>query len=362
MADKEATVYIVDVSRSMRKSRQGRNECDLDWAMKYVWDKIANTVASGRKQWTVGVVGLGTDGTENELGAEEGFEHISVLHPISQILMPDLRHLQTVIKPSSTNDRDAVSSLIIAVQLIIKYCKQLKYQRRIVLVTNGNGSMDTDPDTVNEIIKKLTKDNIELVVLGVDFDDADYGFKEEDKTSLKRQNETFLRDIVEKCGGTFGTMLEAVEEMNIPRVKSTRPVNSYKGQLRLGDPEKYATALCIDVERYPRTMIRRPESASSYVLKSEAGSQSQVSQSNGDELTNVRNEYAYQVKDPAAADGKRDVGRDDLARGYEYGRTVVHINESDENITKLETEAAMEIIGFVAASEVRTAPKFVRGY
>lgn len=44
MADKEATVYIVDVGRSMGKTRGGRTESDLDWAMSYVWDRITSTV------------------------------------------------------------------------------------------------------------------------------------------------------------------------------------------------------------------------------------------------------------------------------------------------------------------------------
>ena len=44
MADKEATVYIVDVGHSMGKKRNGRRESDLDWAMTYVWDKITSTV------------------------------------------------------------------------------------------------------------------------------------------------------------------------------------------------------------------------------------------------------------------------------------------------------------------------------
>jgi ATP-dependent DNA helicase 2 subunit 2 len=44
MADKEATVYIVDVGRSMGRKHQNREETDFDWAMRYVWDKITTTV------------------------------------------------------------------------------------------------------------------------------------------------------------------------------------------------------------------------------------------------------------------------------------------------------------------------------
>lgn len=44
MADKEATVYIVDIGRSMAHNRNGRKASDLEWAMQYVWDKITTTV------------------------------------------------------------------------------------------------------------------------------------------------------------------------------------------------------------------------------------------------------------------------------------------------------------------------------
>lgn len=44
MADKEATVYIVDMGRSMGEKRNARKESDLDWAMTYVWEKITSTV------------------------------------------------------------------------------------------------------------------------------------------------------------------------------------------------------------------------------------------------------------------------------------------------------------------------------
>lgn len=44
MADKEATVYVVDVGKSMNEKRHGRGETDLHWGMRYVWDKLATTV------------------------------------------------------------------------------------------------------------------------------------------------------------------------------------------------------------------------------------------------------------------------------------------------------------------------------
>lgn len=45
MAGKEATVYILDLGRSMGAKRHGRDQIDLDWALEYVWDKITTTVS-----------------------------------------------------------------------------------------------------------------------------------------------------------------------------------------------------------------------------------------------------------------------------------------------------------------------------
>ena len=69
--------------------------------------------------------------------------------------------------------------------------------------------------------------------------------------------------------------------------------------------------------------------------------------STGEGLDQVRNARVYQVEDPHAPGGKRDISRDDLAMGYEYGRTAVAIAESDYNVTRLETTQSMTILGFL---------------
>jgi ATP-dependent DNA helicase 2 subunit 2 len=69
-------------------------------------------------------------------------------------------------------------------------------------------------------------------VLGVDFDDAEYGFKEEDKSLVKRDNEKLLRKLTESCkDADFGTMAEAVDSLTIPAIKVVRPFKAYGGRL-----------------------------------------------------------------------------------------------------------------------------------
>ena len=160
-------------------------------------------------------------------------------------------------------------------------------------------------------------------------------------------------------------MQQAIEELGTPRLKMTRPVHSYRGQITLGNPDQYDSAMCIDVERYPRVMIRRPLTASNYAQRLDTSNgpataslskinlsevnheNSSANQHEPSALANIPASRIYYVVDESVHDGKRGVSREDLAKGYEYGRTAVHISESDLNVTKLETQAGLEIIGFV---------------
>lgn len=351
MAQKEATVYIVDCGRSMGEHAHGRKQSNLDWALEYVWDKITATVATGRKTTLAGVVGLRTDGTDNSMSHDEDYEHITVFQELSQLLMPNLKKLSKDLVVSSTKTGDAISALVVAIQMIGTTCKKLQYLRKIVLITDARAFVQADG--LSSITKKIKEDNIELIVLGVDFDDLEYGFKEEGKDATKAENEEVLRTLCEDCGGVFGTLAQAIEEMSMPRVKSTRPVPSYKGLLTLGNPETFDTALSINVERYPKVMQAKPPTASRFVVRgdmttSQAATDASSATLNGDDgLAAVKSARTYQVEDDEAPGGKRDVEFDELSKGYEYGRTAVHISESDRNVTTYETTASMDIVGFV---------------
>lgn len=153
----------------------------------------------------------------------------------------------------------------------------------------------------------------------------------------------------------FASMVEAIDDMNEPRAKSVKPYKTYDGFLTLGDPKNAPAVLDIHVERYFKTHVARPPTATTVVVKEEQAGPSQApddEQMDGAELTAVKQARTYKVNDPDAPGGKRDVEFESLAKGYEYGRTAVHISESDHNITKLETQKSFKIIGFVPKEKV----------
>ena len=170
-----------------------------------------------------------------------------------------------------------------------------------------------------------------------------------------------MRRLVGQChDGTFGTAAEAIDELEIPIVKTPRPYKSYDGTLSLGDPEIFPSAIVVSVERYFKTHAAMPPPASTVVVKSGTAAKEQEAvepdSMEGVELAGVKQARTYKVSDPKAPGGKKDVDFESLAKGYEYGRTAVHISESEHNITKLETNQEFTILGFMEQKKVVSEP------
>lgn len=162
----------------------------------------------------------------------------------------------------------------------------------------------------------------------------------------------------------FGTLAEAIDEIQKPNVKVTRPYKTYDGPLTLGDPKTFDGALSVNIERYFLTKVAHPPSATTVVVRNESAegatqSTHTLDEMEGVEMSNVdfaavKSERVYTVDDPARLGGKREVDFADLEKGYEYGRTAVHISEDDHNITQLPTEKDFSIVGFIPRVNVST--------
>lgn len=121
--------------------------------------------------------------------------------------------------------------------------------------------------------------------------------------------------------------------------------------------------MCIDVERYPRTMVAKPMSSRSFVekerLKKEVPGEGpakhvpiEAVEDDKGKMAMVKQERAYRIEIEKIKGAKTEINRNELEKGYMYGRTVVPISATDETITVLETESSYEILGFVPAQGV----------
>lgn len=169
MASKEATVFVLDLGATMGSTNESRNEIDLDWGMRYVWDKITTIMSASRSTLSVGVLGFRTDETLNALAdSSEEYENIVVLKPLGQMTMAALKDLQTKIHPNGTNKGDAVSAIVVAERMIneftqLKSGKPGKFRRKIIVLTDGKGDIADDGN--EEIAKQLNESDIDLVVM-----------------------------------------------------------------------------------------------------------------------------------------------------------------------------------------------------
>ncbi len=168
---------------------------------------------------------------------------------------------------------------------------------------------------------------------------------------------------MEKCNnGVFGTLAEAIGELQRPNVKPYRPYKTYEGALTLGDPETLDSALGVNIERYFLTKIARPPPATTVVVRPESAEGTQSTHTldgmegveMGDvDFSAVRSTRVYTVDDPTRAGGKREVDFESLEKGYEYGRTAVSIGEAERNVTQLTTTKGFSIVGFITRQNVR---------
>lgn len=165
-----------------------------------------------------------------------------------------------------------------------------------------------------------------------------------------------MKSLCDKCtDGTFANIAEAIDDLETPRVKEKRPYATYKGPLCLGDPDKYGEdkTMKIEVERYFKTKKASPLAASAFVKKRIIDEDTEMGGvPSTDGLAAVKRPMRYTINDDSVPGGKRDVEREDLAKGYTYGRTAVPISTSEENVTRLETKACFTIVGFVPQESV----------
>lgn len=196
----------------------------------------------------------------------------------------------------------------------------------------------------------------------MDFDDADIGVKEEDKSEIKINNERSLKRMCEETQDDnelprFATMAEVISAMENPRIKPVRPVTTFRGILSIGDEEKFGNSIQMAVERYPKTKQAKVPSASKFSTASETksiiasasqGYRSDQAQSEDIKATHqVVPSRTYKLQD-----GEELEDRSQLEKGYSYGKTIVPVTKADEDFLQFESKAGLQILGFLDAGAV----------
>ncbi|KTW32816.1 uncharacterized protein T551_00301 [Pneumocystis jirovecii RU7] len=362
MANKEVTVFVIDLGHQMGDFQEGREQCDLEWALSYFWDKISSKIFSGRKTDCVGVIGFKTNETNNDMEDDEFYKNISVLCPIQQITIKQIKELKKQLVPSNTNIGDAISGIIIGIDLISKYCGNLKYIKNLILITNGMSYMDfSDSEKIAYQVKHMS---INISIFGIDFDSYSYGYKEDFKSIIKMNNEKELLKFANICNGTFASMIEVINSLNTSNFRKVHPVSLFNGTLTIGDPQNYPDVVEIMIQRYPRTRLAKMPSAHRYnVLKKSpkpTNYTEQLTQTSTNSNNDNKNEYFseilttknYKIEENGS---EKEISKEDLELGYVYGKTIIPTSIIVDEL-KYKTNIQLTILGFI---KNKSFPRFM---
>ncbi|KAK0208010.1 SPOC domain-like protein [Desarmillaria ectypa] len=382
------TLFLVDISKSMGKTRiielpEGPNGeertaeiTNLQWGLQYVKLKIQEMTDQ------CGVIVFGSEDTDNIVNQNNGgYENVSEYIYIAQPNAATLAKLDRL-EPSETTG-DPIDCLIVGIETQANYLgSKTTWTRKIVLVTDGENPMEIEDWQAT--VKKLNDLDIALTIVGIDFDDEEFPYMEEDKSNIKRANESFYKQFVNVVeNGVLGTCAYALQDISRPDIKQTKSV-LMGTVLRLGDVDtRPEEALEIAVKTSKCTAVSRPKRWKKFSVRKEEidndgvepkakkehdGEEivryAQLKQSieyfvdkrDKDEDGDVKMEEEEEEIDEGAkkkdpTEGMESVDKETLVRGFKYGTSYVPC--PDGQFPRLHTERGIEISGFFPKKSFR---------
>ncbi|WAR60655.1 hypothetical protein PtB15_9B594 [Puccinia triticina] len=418
---RELTIYAIDVSPSMSTKRsvvdpttgETTSVTNLEHGLEVVKHQVANMLLAGLKTVHCGIVLFGTDHTDNSL-SDSGYEYIweyvapTQPHALTLSRITTIRdHLTTSEKPFKG---DLLSAIILCNHLMGATLGAKKWTRKLVLVTDAQ--TETDWNGWKEQRDQMKLDDVRLNVIGVDFDDPEYGYIQPNKPETKGINEKILYKL---CRGLANTSSCSTAEAAVlsaqspqPRVSSSVPAPVL---LSLGYPDQETSETegydpqetlfmrcelrkCTTIVRpmsakkmskfgVPSEIERRRKDLESMNARSQPGHQLPADDDEDDEdgllgLLQVNRKHVYVGKkaqdgpskgagpgddsddldmqdssdeEPAPTAG-READRENLAKAYKYGASLVIVDQEDEAAIRQSFTESLEITGFVKLSNV----------
>ncbi|CAK9090466.1 unnamed protein product [Durusdinium trenchii] len=319
---KEAMVVVIDVGASMQEtfsvvkdgSKVTRAQTALGVAQRLVQHRLFFTPKE-----EVGIVFFGTRDTQNDLQEDGEYRNIYVCRnrKIDVVDLEALRCLSETTAPKGGEVSDAVSALIVGLDMLIKRTKELKYKKSIKLITHEFSAPLGDPDLA-ECAKQLQVMGAELSVtlVGSSGKGAWAALQGEhlkvvSLPELLRDTELRVKPVEQRAKVRLALTISP--EMDIP-------IGVYSKTTRVGFP----------------TMKKQSKLAAA--IPSEARK--------SDKVLPDRTYYATDDKEG------EEVKKEDRVKGFKYGQNIVPMSEYDEAALSYSCDRTLTTLGFADAASV----------
>ncbi|KAI9324892.1 SPOC like C-terminal domain-containing protein [Obelidium mucronatum] len=358
MAQKEAAVLLLDVGSSMWRTIDADGKSRLDNACSAIEHILHSKIIGGRKTDLVSLILVGTDDTDNDLNTKmgKGYENITTY---TQIEMANLQTLQFVTDGcvKGQGSGDVVDGIVVAIALLEKHCKHLKWLKSIFILSDFMSPINQDD--AKTILKKASDYDVKVNLIG-------FGFKDDPPPETDRTqraiNERFMRSFSEATNGDIFSAVEALSLLGSLRARSVRSTTLIRTTMTLGDPfDNIDASLSFSVWGYAKIKEAKLPSAKKW---SKAVNTVGESADVAGELFrgDVVMERTYKVKDPNLEEGDDGTGdqvmdsvelsKDDLIRAYKYGKDLIPFSEEDRGAMKLKSTKGFSILGFIKSTDI----------
>ncbi|KAI8808002.1 SPOC like C-terminal domain-containing protein [Cladochytrium replicatum] len=367
MANKEATIYLLDVGKSMWRDRAAGNDGPVSYVdqAKYILLRLLSAkIQSGRKTDFVALVLVGTDESDNALADGEQYLHVTTKFDFEPATIPFLRFIdQELTKGDSLGD--IMDGFIVSLDLMTTHCKHYKYSKTVYILTDGNDEINqTDSD---QLIANANDQGVKVntICFGLS-DDAS------SKSDQKISNEAFLQKFSEQCNGSFWDGEEAQGELEKLRSKKPAPYVHIRDYLTIGDPGSHPDAcIQIPVRMYSKTAELKLPTAGKWSIPAESANIPDSQKSCKVVMSRTYKELLPDIdSDDRGEDGEKqpkkeegdgagkngdsgELNKEDLIKAYRYGKTLVPFDPRDEEAMKYRTPKGLSILGFVDLKYVR---------
>lgn len=290
----------------------------------------------------MGLVLVGTNDTLNILHEESGgYDNIRIER---EIAVPDLPFLESIDGIEAEEKQgDVIDGLLVAMTMINRRVKALKFTKRIFVITDASGEIQVDDEQFEAICEGMIQEDYKLNIIGIGFSDDDEEDEEGDeekkvdssRTPMQVRNEKILKRFAERAQGACLSASNALELLSFFHTKSVNQVTKFRGDLEIG------LELRIPVYTYAKTMQQHlPSLAKLSAIAQEA---------DAPESAEVRMDRTYWNKSGAV---EVEVAKEDRVRSFKYGRQHIPFLDIDEKILKYECDKSLKLLGFYRAAAV----------
>ncbi|KAI8448775.1 SPOC like C-terminal domain-containing protein, partial [Phakopsora pachyrhizi] len=419
---REITIYCIDVSPTMREKRTlveiGENDevikkvtDNLEYGLEVVKGQVSSMLLSGLKTVHCGIVLFGTDRTKNSL-SDSGYQYIWEYVTPSQPTPLTLLKINNINKyltdSEKDNKGDILSALIYCNHLIGETLGNKRWTRKVVLITDA--MCKTDWSGIKDERSRMRNDDVELMVVGIDFDDPSIDYREPFKTEVKSVNEVKLQKLCRSIGNSSRLENALISVLNIQRPQPqtvasiARPVTLTLGFPDSGEaiakdynPDQTLRAYCLlkkctsvvrpmAAKKIGRVALRAEQEKRRRAATMSEGDPNldhftarhsdEEKEEDDDESTMglLRMERKYFYVDKQTEKGMRDDSETDendelvdlissgdklreadperLVKAYKYGDTRVMIDKEDEERIRKTFSPSLQIRGFVKLVDV----------